>query len=426
MSSEAKLLRRALRGEIKQLIELGFDPDILRPPFNTALQTLADAFLRSGEILPKSRLLSICEGLLPQHIAEKAGKKATHYWSVIQADKIDYDFQSVMESITEAYNERTGDPRVTLQEITKQLLDLNSLVAHIDVSIPSNAVIARQLRQEYFDAGSGNTPGIPFPPEFPLLIESLVRLRPAHIVTIAARTEVGKTWLALLFTLHAAVTGHKVIIASMEMTPSEIIQRLCALFARVNFDRVLKGTLQRKSQRLYLNVLDGFKNGQKFWKNLSFVDPSEITSVEAVEMKAANFGAELVVADAFYDWPHRQKEDYKGIRENLKIVRRVSLITRRCWILAAQLNRQADKVYTSDEFAMGGSDAFNYLSNYVINIIQRKKDKKTKHMILKLGKKRNAAYSPPRIHNWDFMRMNYTQIGIYNESKSIISGGGDF
>jgi hypothetical protein len=426
MNSEARLLKRALGGEVKDLIEFGFDPEVLSPPYGSALQTLTDFFLRSGEVLPRSRLLKTCEGLEPGHIAKQAKKKATYYWTIIKSERIEDILQTTMEEVAQIYNDRDGAPAKVLEDITRRILDLNSKVAGIEVVVPSHAVIARMLRQEYKDAKAGKMPGIPFPPEFPLLEESIGRLRLGNMITIAARTEVGKTWLSLLIALHAAKCGFKVAIASMEMTPLEIVRRLAALFAKVNFDRAIKGTLQGRNEKLYMNVISGFERGLGFWENIRFIDPSEITSIEAVEIKAANFDANLIVGDAFYDWPYDPKlKDYEGIRSNLKTVRRLSLISRRHWLLTAQLNRRADKVFTSDEFAMGGTDAFNYLSNYVINLIQRKKDKKNKRMILRLGKKRDAAYSPPRVHNWDFKRMDISQVGIYNEDRSILAGGGD-
>lgn len=426
MNLEALLLRRALGGEIKDLIERGFDPQVLPPPYDTAMLTLADFFLKSGSVPTKKRLISLVDDLEPGHIADKANKAAPYYWHLIKSEKIEDSIQTLMEEVASLWNDRTGDPRKILTDITRRVLDVNSKVAAVDVSVPSNSVLAQRLRQEYSDAKEGKTPGIPFPPEFSILSESIVRLRPAHITTIAARTEVGKTWLALILALHAAVNGFKVLVASMEMAPIDIVRRISALFGRVNFDRVIKGTLQGKNEKKYLNIIAGFEKSLGFWKNFLFIDPSEITSVDAVEIKAANFDAALVVADAFYDWPYDPKlKDFEGIRNNLKIVRRLSLISRRHWLLTAQLNRKADRVYTADEFSMGGTDAFNYLSNYVINLIQRKKDKKNKQVIMRLGKKRDADYSPPRIHNWDFKRMDISQIGIYNEDRSILQGGGD-
>lgn len=426
MNSEGRLLKRALSGEIKDLIEHGFDPEVLGPPYSKALQVLSDFYLRSGEVLSRSRLLKVCEDLEPGHVAKKATKRAVYYWNVIKTERIEDILQTTMEEVVQIYNNRDETPPKVLAEITRRILDLNSKVAGIEIAVPSNAVIARMLRQEYHDSKAGKMPGIPFPPEFQILAESIGRLRPGNMITIAARTEVGKTWLSLMIALYAAMNNFKVAIASMEMTPLEIVRRLAALFAKVNFDRVIKGTLQGKNEKKYLNVISGFERSKGFWANMLFIDPSEITSVEAVEIKAANFDAALVVGDAFYDWPYDPRlKDYEGIRNNLKAVRRLSLISRRHWLLTAQLNRRADKVYTSDEFAMGGTDAFNYLSNYVINLIQRKKDKKNKKVIIRLGKKRDAPYSPPRVHNWDFMRMDQSQVGIYNEDKSILDGGGD-
>ena len=425
MNSEARLLRRALKGEVKDLIECGFDAEMVMEPYGSALKVLVDFYLQTGEVLSKAQLLKTCDRLEASNIPDKAQKRAVYYWQLLKNEMVEDTLQNTMEDVVKVYNNRKTDSRVVLGDITRRILELNSKIGSIDATIPSNAVVARELRKNYSDAKAGRMPGIPFPPEFTLLAETIGRLKPAQITTLAARTEVGKTWLGLLICLHAAVNGHRVVIASMEMAIIDIVRRLSALFGRVNFDRAIKGTLQGKNEKLFLNIVQGYEKSKGFWANIRFVDPSEITSVEAVEIKAANFDAELVMGDAFYDWPHHlvNAKDHEGVKDNLRIVRRVSLVSRRHWLLTAQLNRTADKVYSSDEFAMGGSDAFNHQSNYVIFLVQRKRDKKEKRVIMKLGKKRDAGYSPPRVHNWDFKRMDISQIGIYNEDRSILAGG---
>jgi len=64
---------------------------------------------------------------------------------------------------------------------------------------------------------------------------------PGNMVVLAARPSMGKTALAVNIALNAAKRGEPVFIATLEMTPSEIKERIIASEADVNLRRVKQG-----------------------------------------------------------------------------------------------------------------------------------------------------------------------------------------
>jgi hypothetical protein len=217
--------------------------------------------------------------------------------------------------------------------------------------------------------------------------------------------------------------GFKTVIASMEMTDLEINRRLAALAAMVNFDRVVKGTLKdipEQRERFAQAVIDQRANNG-FWQNIRYINPDAITDIHSVEAQAELFGAHIVFADAFYDFPE-DTENAKGwekINENLKEVRRVSLSSKRHWFLTAQLTKAAQGTFSSDEFAVGGTDKFNHISNNTIFMIQRKKDRINRQVILRIGKGRDAAPQLPWLHYWNFYEMMWGPIAVHTESNKV-------
>jgi len=67
--------------------------------------------------------------------------------------------------------------------------------------------------------------------------------QPSDLVIVAARPSMGKTALCLNIAAHAAETGQGVAIFSLEMSKESLVQRLLCAEARVDSQRVRRGTL---------------------------------------------------------------------------------------------------------------------------------------------------------------------------------------
>ena len=96
-------------------------------------------------------------------------------------------------------------------------------------------------------------------------LDRQVRVEPGHLLTVAARTSIGKTVTALTLARRAAETGNRVLYLSFEVGRAELLERLAAAAASVRYDRVRDG---------------------------------ELTDAEIAQLKRANIPGDLHVPDA--------------------------------------------------------------------------------------------------------------------------------
>jgi replicative DNA helicase len=81
------------------------------------------------------------------------------------------------------------------------------------------------------------------PSGFKDLDEITTGFQPSDLVIVAARPSMGKTAFCLNIAAHAAETGHGVAIFSLEMSKESLVQRLLCAEARVDSQRVRRGSL---------------------------------------------------------------------------------------------------------------------------------------------------------------------------------------
>lgn len=425
MLVEAKLLRKALDGELWELFRIGFDPKILKMPYDIVFARLIQFYQKHNELPGVRRLQSMCDDIGGVTVAptNQCKSGASVYWDQLLNGYLSEDIANSLENVVQEHNKQTKPPREFLKFA---LVNIRQIETKYQVAISQSSSpkdLAEQLWAEFTMTEAGDMPGIPIEPNFRLLVDAFVKWRPGNITTVVSRSNVGKTWLCLIFCLYAATCGFKTLIASMEMTDLEIDRRLAALASMVNFDRIIKGDLKPvpEQRAKFAQIVMDQQANKGYWANIRYVNPDAITDISSVEAQAELFGARLVFADAFYDFPE-DSENTKGwekINENLKEVRRVSLSSKRHWFLTAQFNKLAQGTFSSDEFAVAGTDKFNHISNNMIFMVQRKKDKINRQVILKVGKGRDAAPQLPWLHYWNFFEMKWGPIAIHTESNKV-------
>jgi replicative DNA helicase len=360
--------------------------------------------------------LALCEGHGEIPIATTVKHKVSVYWDQILRAVRAQELEDALDEMSENYRNKKVDDQTFLQETIQRLQRVSDLYAETGKTVTLGEM-ADELWEDYELSKSGDFAGIEIDPKLKVLTDSLRKLEPSHITTIVARTGVGKTWLALIIAVHAAMTGSKVLIASMEMSRKDLSRRMVAIALLMNFDAIKRGYLKADQETRYKAALRDMKKRKGFWNNITIMQPSEIRSVISVSYRAKSVGAELVIADAFYMYPGPQEQRWQRIEANLADVRRLTLITGQHWILTAQFNKKAKGVKSADEFAMGGSDSFNQDSNNVIYMIQTKRFKRQKAVILQIGKGRDCETQVPWLHKWNFLEMDWTAMGQHTPGE---------
>ncbi|MGI6203863.1 MAG: replicative DNA helicase [Anaerovoracaceae bacterium] len=78
----------------------------------------------------------------------------------------------------------------------------------------------------------------------------------SDMIIIAARPSMGKTALALTIAKNAAQKGNKVLIFSLEMSKTQLSQRLISMEAAVDGDRIRKGNLEQQEWDRIMVAID--------------------------------------------------------------------------------------------------------------------------------------------------------------------------
>ncbi len=175
---------------------------------------------------------------------------------------------------------------------------------------------------------------------FPDLDEMTSGFQPSNLVIVAARPSMGKSSLLNDFALNAATRQQTpVVIFSLEMSKEELVQRFLASEAKVDSQRLRKGSLQEQDWSRLSAALGRLAEAP------IFIDDS--ANISMMEMRAkcrrlkARHGLGLVIVDylQLMQSPRKsenRQQEVSEISRNLKILARELGVPVIC---ASQLNR---------------------------------------------------------------------------------------
>ena len=183
---------------------------------------------------------------------------------------------------------------------------------------------------------------------FPDLDDMTAGFQTSNLIVIAARPSMGKSALMGDFTLNAALRQKKpVVFFSLEMSRNEVVQRFLSSEARVDSQRIRRGSLQEQDWTRLSAALGRLAEAP------IFIDDS--ANITLMEMRAkcrrlkARHGLGLVIVDylQLMQGPTRsenRQQEVSDISRNLKILARELEVPVIC---ASQLNRGVE--YRADK-----------------------------------------------------------------------------
>jgi replicative DNA helicase len=237
---------------------------------------------------------------------------------------------SMPEDVTEAVDEAE---RIIYEVGDKRLRD--------DIQ-PIRPLLAQNMEaiERLYDAGekvTGLSSG------FPDLDEMTLGFQPSTLVIVAARPSMGKSALLGDFALHAATRQNKtVVMFSLEMSRHEVVQRFLSSEAKVDSQRLRRGSLQEQDWTRLSSALGRLADAP------IFIDDSG--SITLMEMRAkcrrlkARHGLGLVVVDylQLMQSPRKsenRQQEVSEISRSLKIMSKELDVPVLC---ASQLNRAVE------------------------------------------------------------------------------------
>jgi len=180
---------------------------------------------------------------------------------------------------------------------------------------------------EIIDAASRNQGGVVgIPTGFKDLDALTSGLHRSNLIILAARPAMGKTAFALNIAQQTATkAGTSVLIFSLEMAREELGQRLLAIQARVEMQKLKTGTLERKDWDRLNMALDELHNSK------IFIDDTPGISIMEMRNKCrrlkAEHGLDLVIIDYLQlmqgdGRSESRQQEISAISRNLKLLAR--------------------------------------------------------------------------------------------------------
>ena len=181
------------------------------------------------------------------------------------------------------------------------------------------------------------------PSGFADLDEKTLGFQPSNLIIVAARPSQGKSALMGDFVLNAAMRHHKpVVMFSLEMSRDEVVKRFLASEARVDSQRIARGSLHDQDWQRLSAALGRLAEAP------IFIDDS--ANITLMEMRAkcrrlkAKHGLGMIIIDylQLMQSPRRsenRQQEVSEISRSLKILARELEVPVIC---ASQLNRQVE------------------------------------------------------------------------------------
>ena len=186
------------------------------------------------------------------------------------------------------------------------------------------------------------------PSGFPDLDDMTSGFQPSNLIIVAARPSMGKSSLLNDFALNAAMRSNTpVVIFSLEMSKQEVVKRFLSSEARVDSQRLNKGSLHEQDWGKLSNALGRLAEAP------IFIDDS--ASITMMEMRAkcrrlkAKHGLGLVIIDylQLMQSPRRSENRQQEVSEITRALKMMARELNVPIICAAQLNRQLE--YRADK-----------------------------------------------------------------------------
>ncbi len=284
-------------------------------------------------------MLTVCEELKTRKALEMVGGRgyiatlttevpstvnAGEYAKIVSEKATLRQLISTAEDIKNKSYEGKDDPEQILNFAESGIFQIGQKRQKSDYT-PIQEVLLRNV--EIIDAASksqGQVVGIPT--GFKDLDALTSGLHRSNLIILAARPAMGKTAFALNIAQQTATkAGTSVLIFSLEMAREELGQRLLAIQARVEMQKLKTGNLERKDwDRLYM-ALDELHNSR------IFIDDTPGVSIMEMRNKCrrlkAEHGLDLVIIDYLQlmqgdGRADSRQQEISAISRNLKLLAR--------------------------------------------------------------------------------------------------------
>lgn len=420
------------RGLISKLLEtkdIATVKDMQIKPFffggdnRKAFKFINDTYLKTGEI-PTTRVFKnkfknyeLDTYINSDNIESIGTEESLRHWGneirkKVKHNKIVEATGDIVDKLDELNTEEAYDlMKKTVLYIESDVVETSAVDITKDTDERKRAYLERKEKQGMIGIPTG----------FDKLDFILKGLQDKQLITLIAKTGVGKTWIECIIGANAQLNNYRVLHFTTEMAEEQLRDRyeailIGATMGEFNYGKFKSGMLEKEEEDKYFEFLD------KVAPKLEPLIIETATGVSSITAKIDQYDPDLILIDGAY-----LMEDERGAKDDWL---RVAHITRDLKAVAKNrkkpifINSQADSTTskkTGPELEnIGFSKAIGHDSDVVLSLFQDELMREDREMKLKVLKQREGVLGNVML-NWDFTTMNFEPIYSSTEESDSSS-----
>ena len=225
---------------------------------------------------------------------------ARHYARIVQQNSLLRRLLSASQAIQRSVHDREGEPQDLAERAERLLFNVAHEEQVEDFHVLKDILSREVDRLEELANGTASVTGTPS--GFTDLDAITGGFQPGNLIILAARPGMGKSGLVANIAEHVAVKERRpVAFFSLEMSDSELAQRLIAKRARISSDKLRKGQVAEREWAKVLRVCNELEDSP-LWidesSDLSSLDlRAKARRLHAQEKSDGNGGLALIIID---------------------------------------------------------------------------------------------------------------------------------
>lgn len=304
--------------DVDRVLEIISENDIEDPKLNLIFQAMID-ISRKGENVSAISLAEVLEskgelkkigGNIELYSMREYGfkvlKESTSEFLAKMAKELSVKSKiaKIVKDSVKAFDEDSGTTASDgLSDLQNKLTEQNN-----SLSDDSTVVNANEAAEDYFDVlekreeiskenSSENYEGLQgIPSSLPKLNSLTTGWLPGELITVGARTGIGKSIFAVNCATAAAQAGKSVLFLSLEMDQEAIFDRIIASISGVTLDRLRQGELTDEEKENIKNCLEEQK------KSMIKIDTNPKVTIDSIRAKAQQMaqsptGLDFIIVD---------------------------------------------------------------------------------------------------------------------------------
>lgn len=259
---------------------------------------------------------------------------------------------------------------------------------------------------------------IGIPTGFDKLDYILKGLQNKQLITLIAKTGVGKTWIECIIGANAQLNNYRVLHFTTEMSEEQLRDRyeailIGATMGEFNYGKFKSGMLEKEEEQKYFTFLE------EVAPKLEPLIIETATGVSSITAKIDQYNPDLILIDGAYLMEDEQgaKDDWLRVAHITRDLKAVAKNRKKPIFINSQADSTTSKKTGPELENIGFSKAIGHDSDVVLSLFQDELMREDREMKLKVLKQREGVLGNVML-NWDFTTMNFEPIYSSTEEES--------